>query len=884
MIAASVRQIYQIIFRLYPAEFRAAVGQSLLADFDEGLGKENAGRVGFGIRQTLDLARNLSSEWRTPSGPRRPGRDRGRTSRLRAMREDIRSAGRSLHRDPAFTLVAVVVMGLGMAGLIAVYGIVEAVLLEPLPYPDANRLVSLTESYRIEQRKSVAYPNYLDWRARNRTLEELGARAWNSINLTGLGPARNIDAMGITPNLLGMLGVGTLQGRIFNETEAADRARVILLSEGFWRDTMGARPDVVGETLLLDGEPFIVVGVLEDQAEFPLAEAALWMPLRTSLSSVDMSSRSSHPGIEAIGRMTKGTNAHQARLDFERIATELASDYPETNAEAGVVVRPLRERVVANSTTTLWLLFGAVTIVMLAISANVAGLMLTRATRRDGELAVRAALGAARSRLATQLTAEALLLAISAGFLGLTLAAMVLRLVRGSSGLGLARLNVVQMDSSVAAAAIAIATLCGLVVAGTTLTRLTHIRAAATLRDAAERSVVGSKHRLRRLLVTTQVALAVVLLAGAGLMTRSLTNLAQAGVGIAPGNVLTAYIGPPQTSYPENADRVELYAALASAARALPGVVGVSGGDPLPLSGRNNQTTLSGDGFPQIDEMGHRVEVTRIMPDYFATMGIDLLEGRDVRLDDTIDSPVVLIDSTLAETLFPDGRALGQRLRIRGPAADRPWHTIVGVVGHVKNYGIRNESRGQLYVPFTTSAWGMTLLVETERGGTDAEVIDALRTTLFDIDPELPLTRVSTVNSYLHDSIATETILTQTLSGFAAVALIVSIIGLYGMVAYSVALRTREIGIRMALGARAARVLSTVVLEGALLGTVGAAGGVVVSLLAGRWIASALYDITPADPGTLGAAATGMIVVAVLAAFVPALRAIRVQPTQALRG
>ena len=806
-----LRGLARTVLRAYPAEFRTAVGPDLLTDLDRGwtLTRRTQGAVGalrYGLRQLVDLLGNLVREWRSPSGrgtlpPARRG------ARLLAALDDLRFAARSLRRDPLFAGTVLLVVALGIGAVVTVYGLLDAILLEPMPYPAAERLVSMSESYRETQEKSVSFPNYLDWRERNRAFDDIAARAWSSFNLTGEGNARMIWGQGLTENMLPLFGIEPIRGRGFSLQEVEEAQRVAIVSEGFWRGTLGGEADVLGRDLRLDGQLYTIVGVAPEQGEFPFADAQLWVPLTVVIGERAVSDRGDHPGIEAFGRVREGVTLLQARDDLDRVAGELAAEFPDTNAEAGARAGALKPRVIGDADQTLWLLLGAVVIVLVGVCANVASLMLARATRRGGELAVRSALGAGRGRLARQLLMEGLLLSVVAGGLGLLFAHLVLGALRGLDALDLPRLSTVGVDPSVATFAFAAAAVSGLLFAGAPAAKMVAVEPARSLRDQGSRGTTGSGSGARSALVVVQVALAVVLLAGAALMLRTLANLQGADLGIDPGNVITAYLGPPQSQYPTNEDRVQLYRTFADRVAALPGVRAVSGGDPLPMSGRNTQWSLSSDGFPQIEDDGLRVDIARLMPGYFDVMGIRLLAGRDFLESDGPDSPTAIVDETLAAFLWPDGPAIGNRVRFRGSAEDNPWFTVVGVAQHVKNYGLRNESRYELYCPYTIAAWGKSIVVEAEPGLAPETLVESMRAELARIDPELPLDRIGTVRANIDGTVAGEALMTRTLTGFAAATLLVAMIGLYGVIAYSVTLRRREFGIRMALGAGRAAVL-----------------------------------------------------------------------------
>lgn len=884
-----VQGAFRLVLRLYPVEFRRSVGSAMMADLRHGWAQRRRTRgvvaaLAFGARQIFDLIGNVGREWRSPSGSPVPSGRRGPTAAIRSLFQDLRFAARSLRRDPKFSLTVILVVSLGIGALVTVYGMLEAILLEPLPYPGAERIVSLSESYRVSESKSVAYPNYLDWRARNRVFEDIAARTWGIFNLTGREGARTLRGHGATHNLFDLFGVGVAEGRFLSAADEEEAAAVVVVTDGFAQATFGDGESALGREIRLDGELYTIVGVAPSAEEFPFAGAELWLPLTRAIGANSTVDRTNHPGIEGFARIREGLTVAQAQADLDRVAAELAAEFPDTNAEAGVLMDELQPRVVGDAPTTLWVLLAAVATVLLGICANVASLMLARATRRGGEMAVRAALGAGRARLARQLIMEGAVIATVAAALGLGVASVLLGAVRRSASVPLPRLSRLDLDPTVALFAVGVSVVAALLFSGLPALRMLRAEPAASLRaSGGSRGATSASHTGRTLLVAAQVALAVMLLAGAGLMLRTVANLARADTGLDPGHVVTGYVGPPQTVYPENDDRVRLYRALADRVAALPGVQRVSGGDPLPMSGRNNQWTLSNEGFPQVDDGGLRVDVARVMPEYFDVMGIDVLAGRDFREDDGPEAPVVIVDRTLADFLFPDREALGQQVRFRGPPEERPWHTIVGVVEHVKNYGVRNESRYELYLPYTLSAWGTSMLVEATPGAPVEEIVRGLRAELAALDPELPLTRVTTVADNISSTVEDEALLTRTLAGFAAAAMAVAMIGLYGAIAYSVALRTREFGIRMALGAGRRSVLGGVLGEGLRLAAIGVGVGVLGALLLGRLLTTLLYGVSAVDPVTLGSAAAVMVMVTLAATWVPARQAVGVDPAVALR-
>lgn len=882
-----LRGACHLVLAAYPIEFRRAVGPAMLDDLDRGWvtarrdgGMPAASR--FALRQLADLVRNVEREWRSPSG--RPVPPKGHGGWLRGSLQDLRFAARSLRRDPMFAGIVVLVVGLGIGAVVTVYGMLDAILLEPPPYPDAERIVSVVESFRADQVTSASYQNFLDWRDRNRAFESFAARNRTGLVLSGEGSARMLRGHGASAELFALFGIEMLRGRYFTRQEVDEAARVAVVGEGLWRGTFGEADALVGRSLRLDGEPYTIVGVAPALPELPFDDAELWIPLTTAIGPRSVQDRTNHPGIEAFGRLREGVTYERGVEDLDRVAAGLAQEYPDTNGEAGVHVRPLSSRAVGDAGATLWVLLAAVVLVMAGVCANVASLLLARATRRGGEIAVRSALGAGRARMARQLLAEGLLLSSAAGVVGLGVAWLALGVVRNSDRLQLPRLATVDIDPSVAFFAVGAATLAGLLFASAPALRMLRIDPAVSLRSAVGSRGASSSGRYgRSALVVAQVALAVTLLSGAGLMVRTLANLAGSDTGIDPGNVLTAYVVPSPAQYASAEDRARLYRDFAERVATLPGVRAVSGGDPLPMSGHDSFSTLSNDGFPQVDESGLRVDFMNVMPGYFDVMGIELLAGRDFGESDGREAPVAIVDETLARFLWPDGEAVGNRVRFSGPAEGNPWFTVVGVVEHVKNAGVRNESRHELYLPYTISVWGVSILVELEPGLEPASILDGMRAELAQLDPEVPLSRIGTVRGNIERSIAAEAVVTRTLGGFAAATLLVAMIGLYGVIAYSVALRSREFGIRMALGARQVRVLGVVLREGILLAGGGVLLGSLGALIAGRWLGSLLYGVESADPATLATVALVMTVVSLLATVLPARRAVRVDPAIALR-
>ena len=892
---------YRAVLRLYPRGFRADVGAELLGGLESGrrreqqLGGVKAGLL-YALRQLWDLVRNLPREWRSSrrSAFYPPARSRITMVLNELILHDLRYALRSLARSPVSTALIVVILALGIGSNAAAFSVLRSVLLDPLGYPQADRLAYLNESFRETQTKSVSYPTYLDWRDQAATFEDLGARTFWNFNLTGLGEAQQRSAMLVSANLFEVLGAQPALGRGISAQEEEAGTKVVLISDGLWQRELGADPAVLGRSLTLDDEPFTIVGVMPGDLEFPLAGVDLWAPM-TVLSERDRSVRSSHPGIAVIGRLTDGATLDRAQDDMNAIAARLAADYPETNTEADANVFGLLDRLVRGSRSLLLMLASAVGLMLLVACVNVANLLVARAGERRAELAMRAAIGAGHGRILRQLVAESLLLAGLGGALGVGLAYRLLSALRTLQLADIPRLQSLQLDGSILLFAAATSMLCGLIFG--VLPGLHGADADPSEALGEEGATRGGSKRtahLRRGLIVAEIALSFVLLAGAGLMLRSLGNLLATEPGYRTDNVITAFVPAPQTSYPETADRARLYRELLERVAALPGVDAVAGIDPLPLSGYNRQWGISPDGVANVDESGLRVDQANVTPGYFSTMDIPLLAGRDFTGDETPETWDVIVDETLAARLWPEaegaaGKAVGQRLRFNSDEA--PWMTVVGVVGHVKNYGVNAESRVQTYLPYGTNVWGLSLVVRSRddaSGGTPpvdrAALISELRRELTALDASIPLTRVATMRDLFDATIAGEQAAATLLSAFAAVAVAIAGLGLYGVIAYLVNRRRRELGIRLALGASSGQVLGGVLREGFLLGCVGVALG-----LGGTWMLAGLlsglvFGVEPYDPPTLLATAIAMLSLTLVATGLPARRAAQVDPTHALRS
>ena len=807
---------------------------------------------------------------------------------METLLQDIRYALRVLSKRPAFTVVAVATLALGIGANTAIFSVVSAVLLRPLPYAQPERLVALWETSaqagrEMNNRNEVAMGNFLDWRMKQSVFDGIAALTYANVNLTGVAEPERIQGAAVTTNLFQVLGVQPVTGRGFlTDEENPDSPRVVIISHELWQRRFGSDPDIVGKTLTLNGNQVSVVGIMPPAfvLEFPIArQVEMWLPMRIAASNND---RQSHY-LYVIGRVKQGVSLEQAQAGMNVLAGQLQEQYPKTNSDRGANVVPLQQQLVGNVQPYLRVLFAAVGFVLLIACANVASLLLARVTARHKEVAVRMAIGASRWRIVRQLLTESILLSTLGGLAGLLLAYWETDLLVALTPPEVPRLGEIGLHGPVFAWTLGVSIITGVLFGLAPALGASKPDLNESLKEGGRSTAGSGRSRMRNLLVVSEIALALVLLIGAGLMIRSFARLQRVSPGFEAKNLLTMNISLPRQKYQKNQQISAFFDQLFERIRSVPGVEVVAGIDPLPMSGNDGTTGFVVEGAPP-RAVGDRPEVGErtATPDYFHAMRIPLLKGRAFSERDREDAPrVVIINEALARSFWPDEEALGKRLGFR--ASDpQVWHEVVGIVGNVKHRSLNADPKPELYFPYSQYPNNfMSLIVRTSSDPTNT--IAEIRNQVLGVDPDQPVFDIKTMGERLSKTVATSRFVMLLLGVFAALAMILAAVGIYGVMAYTVSQRTHEIGVRMALGAGAPDVLKLVVGHGLKLVLAGVGIGVAAALALTRLMESLLFGVSATDPLTFAVISAVLTGVALAACFVPARRATKVDPMIALR-
>jgi putative ABC transport system permease protein len=816
---------------------------------------------------------------------------------MEILLKDIRYAVRGLLKRPGFTVVAIITLALGIGANTAIFSVVNAVVLRPLPYAEPDRLVTLWETMPGSDQRSVAPGNFDDWRTQNKTFQDLAATFYANFNLTSDGEPDRIDGATITSNLMSVLGVNAQLGRTFQAEDDQHQDRnVVLISDGLWRRRFGADPNVVGRNVTIDETPHTVVGVMAKGFQFP-ARSDLWV-LGRNRGAVPMSLISQIPNndwvherdahfIRVIGRLKPGATLSQAQSDIAALARKAEQDFPKTNSGLGSNVVPLHTQVVGDVRSMLFILLGAVGFVLLIACTNVANLMLARASQRDREIAIRTAVGASRLRLIRQLLTESLLLSVVGGLAGLLVSIWAVAVFVKLSPGDIPRLSEASVDFRLLGFTLLVSLLTGLGFGLLPAFQATRTNLNTSLKEGGTKSTDGrQRRRARNVLVVTELALAQVLLVCAALLAISYVRVTQINPGFNPDRVLTAKIAPSNKKYPDAKSRSAFYATVLERLQNLPGVESAGMVMSLPLTGSSMNRGFRVEDRPEAraDE-NVNMDFQIVSPGYFSTLEIPVKRGRGLSATDTENNErVIVINETMARVYWPQEDPLGKRMAIGESSKDTSWRTIVGVVGDNRHASLSEPPVPTAFIAYRQDleSWPrMGFVIKSKT--TAASLTSVVRTELAGIDRAQPVYAIEPLDNLLSTSVAQRRFVMLLLGSLAAIALVLAMVGVYGVISFSVSERTQEIGIRMALGARAFDVLRMVLGQGMRVALIGIAIGLAGAFALTRLLASMLFEVSATDPRTFAIVAAMLGGIALLACYLPARRATKVDPLVALR-
>ena len=814
--------------------------------------------------------------------------------------QDIKYGARMLLKNPGITIIVIIALALGIGANSAIFSVVNAVLLRPLPYHESDRLVFLHERSAVLDEMSISYPNFTDWRNQTQTLEKIGVYNRASYNLTGAGEAERIVTGQVSADLFSVLRVNALHGRVFtNEEDKPGGTPVVVLSYALWQRRFGGQQSVLNQAITLNNKSYTVIGVMPKTYAYP-SRVEMWVPVGQLSDQPSWQSRGNHPGLYGVARLKPGATVEQAAADMNNIAANLEKQYPDSNSGTRVVLQPLIEIFVTDVRRALWVIFGAVGFVLLIACANIANLLLARATARKKEMAIRTAVGASRWRIARQLLTESILLAVIGGSIGLLLARWGVDLILYVSPNAIPRSREIGLDWTVLAFTIGVSFLTGILFGLIPAIQAGEVDVHETLKETGRGT--SGRQWLRSSLVVVEVATTLVLLIGAGLMIRSFYLLQKVNPGFSHEHLTSFSISLPQKKYSTEDQRASFYDRLMENIRALPGVESSAAASGLPLGNNGWQTSFVIDGQPPPPrEQVPLMEACLVTPDYFRAMNIPVLRGRVftdrddrshlagrdlTKLNENQRSIAglnkIVIDEEFAKRYWPNEEAVGKRIRL-GTEADAQVLEVLGVVGRVKMESLnQNSDRVQGYFPFAqVPQGGMTVII---KGASDPnQLISSVRNAVKEIDPEQPIYNPRTMDEIRAESVAPERLNLTLLSLFAGIALVLAIVGIYGVMSYSVTQRTHEIGIRMAIGARPRDVFKMILGQGMKLALIGVGIGLLSAFGLTRLMETMLFGVEPTDATTFASISALLIGIALLACYLPGRRATKVEPTISLR-
>jgi predicted permease len=822
--------------------------------------------------------------------------ERGREAWMWPLAEslwaDAKFAVRQLSKNLGFAVTAILTLALGIGATTAIFSLVNTVLLQPLPFPEQNRLMWIAQqdhSLPGIAPESLSYPDYFDWRAQNHTFSEMASYTSGGVTLESTGETQRLDAQEVSSNFFQVLGAAPMLGRDFRWEDEKPGNRAVMLSYLLWQSNFGSAKDIAGKTIRLDGHNFTVAGVMPRGFQFPLDNPgpALWKSIADDAEGKEPpTSQRGFDVLEVIGRLKAGVTIEAAKADLSLIAGNLARQYPDNNKQySSALVEPELQHVTGDTRPALRILFGAVALVLLIVCANVAGLLLARGSRRSAEFALRAAIGASRAAILRQLLVESIILSLCGGAAGVALA---FGLVHESVNLmphDIPRIQDASIDGSVLLFDLAVSLATGLLFGVLPALRLSRSAPAQALRDGS-RSVAGGRgqNRVQSALVIAQTAIGLVLLVSSGLLIRSFVRILNVDPGFDPKNVLTARMRVPSDGLSHD-QNIQFYHQLLGRISSLPGVQSASAGWPAPMSHSNATVSFGIEGRPiaKGDEPSESLGLA--MPGYFETMRIPLIAGRTFGQQDGLKgAPTVIVNQAFAKKYFPGENPLGKRIQpgVGDDVFDHPLREIVGVVGDIKRKGLTAGEEPQYFLPYAQALITSPYLVVRTSGDPLLQQ-GAIRAAVHEMDKSVPVYQVATLEDYIFKSTAQPRFQTLLLTGFAAIALVLAAIGLYGLLSYMVSQRTLEIGLRMALGAQRSDVLGMIVRRGLTLALIGVGTGLVISIAITRLLSGMLFGIPPTDPVTFAATAALLLFVGTAATCVPAFRAARMDPMKTLR-
>jgi putative ABC transport system permease protein len=875
-----------------PADQREPIAGDLLEEYVERADRDGRLRALAAVwAQAARLAWRFRLERTVHGRPLPPIADEIRRSNMwDALRQDITFAVRMLRRQPGFAAVAILALALGIGANTAIFSVVDAVLWRALPYSHADEIVALGEARPREGRINgpVAPADFFDWRRDSRSFAAMAAYMENAVNLTGRGEPERLRGLSVTPAFLAALGVAPAIGRDFAaDEETFGRHRVALLTDALWRRRFGADGSIVGRTVTFDGNPYEVIGVLPARFWWP-TRPDLLVPL--ALDDHDRTLRAAH-FLRVVGRRNSAVSFAQAREEMAVIGRRLSAAFPVENAKHTTAVLPLRDALVGDTRTALLVLLGAVALVLLIACANVATLLLARATTRQKELAIRMAVGGGRVRLMQQMLTESLVLAVAGGTVGIGLAVWSiegLRRILPAQFSELPGIEQLALDTRVLTAAVGVSLVTGLIFGLAPALVSSDQRVGSTLNEGARGTSGGAGgRRLRSALVVAELALSLVLLVGAGLLMASFWNLTDVSPGFRPDHLVTMRVTLPSSRYAEHARTVTFYQALFDRMRTMPGVERVAVSSAPPFTGLDGRLNLEVEDRTIASPFPVRAHPRVVSADYFQAMGIPLVRGRIFSDRDTSDAPAVaIINQSAVQRFWPGLNPIGERISVGDP---RQWREIVGVVGDVKHDGLDTEATPEVYMSFQQefaalgTGLARSLSVVVRSNADESSMAPLMRSAVAGVDDQQPVGQIRTMDDLIAQSVAPRRLNLMLLVVFALVAVTLTAAGLYGVMAYLVTQRTREIGVRMALGATPSSVLALVLRQAGAMTTAGILIGLAGAYAFARYLASLLFQVSATDPTVYAAVSAVLAAVAFLAIVIPCSRATRVDPLTALR-